>query len=344
MDNYRLRPRWLGTQPSEKLDCVWISGSAEGTRHVENGQGCQDRIRVAEMDGVLAICVADGVSGAKYGAVAAEVAVTECIRAILSESGQSARRSWSGGTNNRQLMAVSNEISNFSRTPWPDILQNSMIRARDAILDRVALQGDSESDYGTTLSAVVVQGSEVHCAQVGDGMVIVWKVLDDDHPKVLVHDLRRDEDPSVVRTLGQLNNASNIIMKSAPTGEGSALLVTTDGLAPLILTKWTPPVPGRRLLKALVRELDAGRMDGGGLDSWLASPQVVSRTDDDTSLVIASLGRRQTGAHPVPRLEGPSRPAKSLLRTARGLRMPRDFSRWLSSTVKRLRWVSRGRR
>ena len=58
---------------------VW-AGSAAGTAHLRHSRDCDDAYATAHSAGALLLAVADGASGARFGAIGARMAVALAIR------------------------------------------------------------------------------------------------------------------------------------------------------------------------------------------------------------------------------------------------------------------------
>ena len=281
-----------------------VAASVIGTAHLNKGTERQDRLLMADVAGDLVICLADGLSTAVYGGLGAETAVREAFT-LLSGCGHSGQASSpDDGTHPDRLpLRVLPAAHPAVPVDWSTALRSAITAARSAVLRR----GGSPSDFNTTLTVVVVTADAIHVAQVGDGFVVVWDREASDRARVLAHEVvSAEDDPSLVVPLTAPNALASMLTESAPLTETSHVLVSSDGIAPLLLERWVPLVPSVKFLRALIRELDTGKMNHAGLADFLESTLVNSRTDDDKTVVLARhepLGAAAwtaTSPHPTP--------------------------------------------
>lgn len=129
---------------------VYYGMSIVGTSHVKKGTVCQDSHKaVVLVNGWCVAAVADGVGSAKHSEVASSIAVKTavdyCETHIKNE------------TNIEELEGT---------------LKVAYEAAEKAIQDYVAEQGDSITDYDTTLSMVVYDGKTIIYGHSGDGGIV----------------------------------------------------------------------------------------------------------------------------------------------------------------------------
>jgi hypothetical protein len=192
-----------------------------------------------------------------------------------------------------------------------------MTAAREALLRQSAERGGGRHAWATTLTLVATFGSEIWTAQIGDGYVVVWDTEDPGGTaQVLAHEVPQDLDPSVVVPLTATAALELVQLAVTRISDTGIVLVSSDGIAPILLDRYAPPVASGRFLAAIVRELDAGRLGTAELVDFLGSDLVCGRTDDDKSVIIAWRGGRfgTTGGSdsaspawpwPLPRLPPP---------------------------------------
>lgn len=264
-----------------------VAASVIGTAHRNKGTERQDRVLMADVAGDLVICLADGLSTAVYGGLGAETAVREAFTLLsgLRTLGPSVLPD-DGTHPDRPPLRVLPAVHQAVPVDWPTALRSAITAARSALL-RLHLRGGSPSDFNTTLTVAVVTADAVHVAQVGDGFVVVWDRAAPDRARVLAHEVSAEDDPSLVVPLTAPNALASMLVESASLAETSHVLVSSDGIAPLLLERWVPLVPSVKFLRALIRELDTGKMNHAGLADFLESALVNSRTDDDKTVVLA---------------------------------------------------------
>jgi hypothetical protein len=268
-----------------------VAGSVVGTSHHNKGTERQDRVLLAGIAGDLVVCLADGLSSARYGGFAAEIAVREAMKLLAGLRVPEAVVDVDDGTDEdldpkRAPLQVPSEDDAAASIDWPTALRCAVIAARRAV-DRLAQIGRTSSDFNTTLTVVALTSKAVHVAQVGDGFVVVWDRWAPESARVLAHKVSIEDDISLVIPLTSSDALTSMLIESAPLTEASHVLVSSDGIAPILLERWSPLVPSPNFLRALTRELDAGGMDHAGLTEFLKSDLINTRVDDDKTVVLA---------------------------------------------------------
>lgn len=295
-----------------------VAASVVGTAHLNKGTERQDRVLVAGVAGDLIICLADGLSTAVSGGLGADTAVHEAM-ALLSElrtAGSSVVPD-DGTDPDRTPLGVRAAAHPGVAVDWPTALRCAIGAARSAVL-RLHRDGSGcPRDFNTTLTVVVLTADTIHVAQVGDCFVVVWNRERPDLATVLAHEISAEDDPSFVIPLTAPNALGSLIVASAPITETSHVLISSDGIAPLLLERWVPLTPSVQFLNALMRELDTGKMNHAGLADFLRSALVNSRTDDDKTVVLARRAPLGPAAWAAPAYEdaaaGVSRPPSGTL-------------------------------
>lgn len=166
-----------------------------------------------------------------------------------------------------------------------ELLADAMGSTR-AQLAKAARRGKHPiGDLATTLAVAIANPEGVWAAQVGDGSVVVDQP---DGSLVAVAEGEREEYLNETTFLTSKNWRSACVIEEAPTGVDSVALLT-DGLGLLALDLTDggrPHVPFFKPLLGFARRDDA---EPAELERFLESDRVATRTDDDITLVLATL-------------------------------------------------------
>lgn len=242
-----------------------IFDSVTGTSHEGSGLPCQDACRVVSLqraaEEVLIIACSDGAGSASHSEVGSQLA---CDSIVASS------REWiaagDGDPINRKTIAS-----------WYE-------RAQSAVVAEAARREVPARELACTLLVAVVGKDWATFAQLGDGAIVI----------------EPPEDYTVVfwPQSGEYANTTNFL-----TGEGllanlevverqsevSSIAVFTDGLERLILRFQERVVhtPFLRPMFSKLRQEDEMDRLFPQLRSFLESPAVNERTDDDKTLVLA---------------------------------------------------------
>lgn len=265
----------------------WVAASVRGTKHARDGVARQDRVLVGTIKGAFIVAMADGVGSAEMGGRGAAIATRQAIDYLARTLGYALSPMDDGVHGHAYCVEREPDRNDLNSIDWPVVIHEALIYAGAEVRNTASRESLPVHDMGTTLTVVAVVGGDVIAGQVGDGLTVVWDSEAGDRAELLCESTHQGLDPSWVATVGQKNVSDHIHVQKASFREGSHLLVASDGIAPLLLTRWIPPTPGPRLLLALERELDLGNCDQGGLARWLRSSIVNERTDDDKTIVLA---------------------------------------------------------
>jgi hypothetical protein len=255
-----------------------VLASAVGTAHHHTGLPCQDFARhllLSTDDGpVLVAVICDGAGSALYANVGSLVTATLAIGMVADFFG-------CGGTLNR--------IDGNLACEW-------ISRTRAALLETAHDNGHAPRDYASTFLAAIAGETSAAFVQVGDGAIIVSNASEDDWSYVFWPQH------------GEYANTTNFVV-SADAADRlgfqfinrriNALALFSDGLERLVLDHATRTVyqPFFDPMFSLVRGVPHPGCDmelSRQLALYLSSPPVRARTDDDTSLILAS---RPNGEH-----------------------------------------------
>lgn len=249
-----------------------ISASVIGTSHLRTQAPCQDYsstrvLRDSNNAPILVIVAADGAGSAKKAATGSRLVCEKMVEIA-------ARYFNDGGT-----------ISTLTR----ELAKTWLVETRNALSVLAQKQQDSLKDYASTLLAAIVGENEAVFIQLGDGAIVV---ADDENEWVWVTWPQRGEfanttffltDESAVQT------AECSIIKRR-VGE---VAIFTDGIESLLLhyASKTVHAPFFDRMFSTVRASETDGFDAAlslSLESYLASPGICERTDDDKTLVMAT--------------------------------------------------------
>jgi hypothetical protein len=246
-----------------------VQARATGTSHVQSDTPCQDRqaVRIVlSTDGATSLIsvIADGAGSASRSDEGAQLvcdALLELVTAALERS------------------------SNL------DELDDTIIRSWFAqVRERLRLtccQGDLEiTDLSSTALLAIAGAQQTLCAQIGDG-AIVLRANDDSPFEVAiwpqngqyVNETTFVTDPYAVESV-ELHRADRV----------DDVILFSDGLERVALD-WATKKPFPRFFAPLTRFVRDATEPGEQLDaqlqSFIASPAINERTDDDKSLIVA---------------------------------------------------------
>lgn len=239
-----------------------VAASVAGTSHAERSVPCQDAHATHRTDaGMLVVAVADGAGSAPHAQEGSRTAVDAAVACATEQA-----RDRTDG-------------------PLGHLARRALEAAREAVL--AAAADEDPGHWATTLSVVVADGATVAVAQVGDGSVVVRT---GEHLRV-VAPADRSEFLNETCFLTSAGWEEDLRVEELGAEDGAApgmVAVMTDGLQLLALDMATGgPHPG--FFDPLFDW--AGRHPSGDdeLADFLASERVCARTDDDKTLVLATL-------------------------------------------------------
>lgn len=242
----------------------FAAGFATGAAHQRRGEAGQDRWACRQYpDGTLVAAVADGAGSALHGGEGAELAV----HAVLEAYGQSAEEA------------------------MDDRLRAAVLAARAAVLATAAAREQPPRSFASTLLAVVLGPAEGAAAQLGDGAILLG---DADDAWDVVCWPQKGEYANTTFFLTDADAPNRLVVKPLPATVTDVALLT-DGLEALAL-HFAEAVVFRPFITRMLAPLRAATPDAAGevpalsaaLAQFLASPAVQARTDDDTTLLLAT--------------------------------------------------------
>ncbi len=259
-------------EPSETTPATrnWrvVSASARGTSHLKTGQPCQDSVcyRVTS-DGALIAAVADGAGSAALSDIGSSLAVRESVEAAR--------------------ISMLHTSADMSESYLKATLKASVLIARSRLEQEARTRGRSVREFATTLLLVTCARGIIAAAQIGDGAVVV---SDESGGYSLFTTPQRGEYANETVFLVSRNALDSMQLK-AQTANHACISMFTDGLQNLVLDA-AANAPHAPFFAPIFRWLESqpDRTDSNSaLERLLTSPGVTRRTDDDVTLLLASV-------------------------------------------------------
>ena len=241
-----------------------------GASHEKVDVPCQDAHQwAAAADGLLVVAVADGAGSAllaEVGALVAAGAATDSLReSLVHHSGP----------------------DRMDDSAWRGLLTEAVMAARNAIETEASQRGAALGDLASTLIVVVAGADFVAAIQVGDGAVVAAQT----DGQIL--SVTRPAQTEYLNETVFLTSAEAIATSQSVVWRGSLahLAVLSDGLQMAALHMPDgEPHPG--FFTPLFNFLAQQKEDSvaqAALTTFLGSPRLRERTDDDVTLVIGTL-------------------------------------------------------
>lgn len=242
----------------------WASASVVGTSHIQNGYRLQDAFAVSELgNGSIFAVVSDGAGSAKFGAYGAWI-----ICRFLSVR----FREW---------------FHENPELPTNEDLSNWINEIRGRISAIAARRGTVPRQYAATLAAIVRAPDGTVTLHIGDSAIVgrkggEWDVLcwpENGEFASSTYFVTDDPEPRL-----------NIVRHP---NEHDAFALFSDGVGDLALSH-LKHAAYPRFFDPMMSPIDAasgeGRLVGLSekLATYLASPTVCERTDDDKTLILIS--------------------------------------------------------
>ncbi len=260
----------IDVPPTPLPPARWNLAAAQqrGTSHEMTGKVCQDVYGLAMLSPeILIMAIADGAGSAKYAEVGAGVAVSKGIEELcarLDDAGDA-----------------------VDETALKDILYAALSAAKTAVEAEAGAQQVSAQDLAATLILVIVRPDLVAAAQVGDGATVIA----DESGKIIGLTLPPLEEyineTTFITSAEALRTAQMLVWR----GRAARLAALSDGLQ-LLCLKWPERLPHEAFFAPLFHfignpadEIQADHV----LANFLSSEKIKELTDDDLTLVLASL-------------------------------------------------------
>jgi hypothetical protein len=251
--------------------------SAIGTSHETNGVVCQDasgcEILQVNDDAILIAVVSDGAGSAKHSDVGAERAVsvvTNSIRSYFLQEGGSFA-----------------QLTRAEAVRWLQTVQS-------ALEVEAAKHGHDRREYACTLLVAIVGTGAAAFIQIGDGALVVSQGVEDGF--LYVFWPQHGEFANTTNFVISPNAKDMLEFEIAPR-KIVELAIFSDGLENLILHHATRTVH-EAFFKTIFEPLrncadvSESKRLSADLATYLMSPKVCERTDDDKSLILATRALR----------------------------------------------------
>lgn len=246
-----------------------VGASIRGTSHERSGLPCQDaHVWNVDRDGVLVAAVADGAGSAPFGEVGANIAAkaaTDRARWTLVNQSPKTPRDDQG---------------------WHSFMKDTLAAARSAVEQEAKNRSLPINEFATTLIFLVAGPDFVAAVQIGDGAVVAK--TSDGGILSLTRPPRGEylNETTFLCSEEGLANAQFLVARGAM----AHLAIISDGLQMVALRMpGGEPHPGffNPLFEFMEQERDQMAAQGR-LSSFLASPRLRERTDDDVTLMLAT--------------------------------------------------------
>ena len=244
------------------------AASVRGTSHEKVGQLCQDAHHWHKLpNSVLVAAVGDGAGSASLGKVGAIVATQTAVETICAEQ--------------------SRLYSNLDELGWQEILNSALSAAKVAVEAEAAVCGLAARDLATTLIIVVATPESIAAVQVGDGLAVAG---DGDGNVIALTSAQRGEYVNETTFLVS-PNAVDTAQVNLWHGAMSNIAVFSDGLQMLAvnMNDGTPYIPFFTPLFRFMADMEDENEAKEQLAAFLRSPRITDRTDDDLTLLLATL-------------------------------------------------------
>jgi hypothetical protein len=246
--------------------------SAIGTSHLKGGSNCQDAsectIVTAKNGEVVLVAVAsDGAGSAKF----AEIGSKEACKTLTEQA-----RAWieAGG----EVRGVTQEMSH----DWLHTFQGVLKTLADS--DNATIR-----EYACTILLAIVSTDHAVFMQIGDGAIVVKGQDAEEYDWVFWPERGEYENTTF---FASEDNADRHFQYEFVNRRVDELALFTDGLQRLALDLRTnlAHAPFFRSLFPPLRNLPEGRSEelSKSLATFLMSPRVNERTDDDKTLILAT--------------------------------------------------------
>jgi hypothetical protein len=255
------------------------AAAVAGTSHLSSGESCQDefRTRIAINscgEPALVVCVADGAGSARMGAAGANLACRLWAKRVT------------------QFAKLAPRLPTGDGKMSPDPLRRGFLHGwvrdvRAVIRARATKDGLSERDYACTFLGGYALHDRSVFVQIGDGAIVIRRDASSYEPVFWPSSSEYANETSFLTD----DDAEDRIRYTARDGRIHDVALFTDGLQRLALDigSQTAFSPFFESMFAPLRE-SSGDLTAN-LSAFLDSDAVNERTNDDKTLVLASLLR-----------------------------------------------------
>ena len=246
------------------MDWKVVAASVAGVSHAKTGLPCQDAHGVKPLDGGgLIAAVADGAGSAMLAEVGARIAVEVSVQTL-----------------ERRILAARDANAQISS----DDLKEVLAAVQLALETESNARQEPLRELATTLLLVAVSAEQVAVLQVGDGAVVAINAQQELFALTVPPDAEYANATTFVTSPDALESAQ-IVLQTLPI---TALALFSDGLQRLALKlpAGAPHAPFFTPLFGFARGLADEAQGAAQLASFLRSPRITERADDDLTLVL----------------------------------------------------------
>ena len=243
-----------------------VGASVQGLGHIKTDTPCQDAHRFVLLpNGLLIAVVADGAGSAELAAEGSQFAA-DCL--VEGMSRDEMRPYLNGETETMRPM-----------------LEAAFAATRQLLEEKALDAGRDPKDYSTTVLLVIASAEWIAVAQVGDGAVVVedrgGNVLALTTPQTGEH----ANETIFLVSPGAVEQAEFVVWRGAVKN----IAAFTDGLQRLALKlpEGSAHAPFFAPLFQFAADRDNAAESKTQLESFLRSPRITERADDDLTLLLA---------------------------------------------------------
>lgn len=253
-------------EPSPKYD-KWkvIAASVRGLSHEKTGQPCQDANEwKITSDGILVAAVADGAGSAALGEVGSEIASKIAVSSLCAEVEKGFE---------------------FNEENARQVLKATLITVIEAVQAEAETRQVELRDLATTLILIIAHRNFAVAIQVGDGAAVISDSEGQLHSLTVPSSGEYINETTFVISPNALETAQIGLWQGAI----SQVAAFSDGLQMLALKipEGTPHQPFFNPLFAFSGSAIEGVEANEKLATFLNSPRIQERADDDLTLLIA---------------------------------------------------------
>lgn len=267
-----------------------LGASVCGTSHQRRSQPCQDawQAKVRD-DGVLLAAVADGAGSASRSHEGAREAVNAAISALIDleiPAFESAEVAANSDAKSEEIEATEDDLDTPQSCPFEAKFRPVLDRAKTAVANYAEAHSLPVRELASTLIVMVATSQGVVVAQIGDGAAVMAD--ENGQLKALTQPQQGEyaNQTTFLTSEGAIASAQISVVSGAPR----SLAIFSDGLQRLAL-EMPQGTPYDRffapLFQFVAQDIDA-EAGTTQLESFLNSPRVTQRSDDDLTLVLAS--------------------------------------------------------
>ena len=245
-----------------------IGSSVLGTSHEKRGQPCQDAHAWDLLhSGTTIAAIADGAGSASLSDIGAQVATKTAIELLKLKITQ---MNGEGGSSS-----------------WEAMLREVLEHCQSAIAAEALSRDIEVRQLATTLLIAIASPQEIAVAQIGDGAVAIGDREGNLTALTSPDNGEYANETTFLISPGALESAQI----NRWTGELAHIALFTDGLQRLALKlpEGTPHSPFFAPLFRFVDSMEDCNEAQSQLEDFLRHPRISDRTDDDLTLVLASI-------------------------------------------------------